>query len=73
MSLALVKEFRVVVKLLKRESMNITFYWVPEGETEAEVGMGGVEADPAGLEVEPANPAQPTEEKPEEPLRPREN
>ena len=42
MSLALVKEFRVVVMLLKRESMNITFYWVPEGETEAEVGMGGV-------------------------------
>ena len=58
------------VKLKERD---ITFYWVPEGETEAEVGMGGVEADPAGLEVEPANPAQPTEEKPEEPLRPREN
>ena len=59
-----------MVKLLKRESMNVKIYWVPvpEGETEAEVGMGGVEADPAGLEVEPANPAQPTEEKPEEPL-----
>ena len=38
-----------------------------DGEMEAGVGMGGVEADPAGLEVE-ANPAKPTDENPDDPL-----
>ena len=38
-----------------------------DGEMEAGVGMGRVEADPAGLEVE-ANPAKPTDENPDDPL-----